>query len=246
MVLTTERKFSYNLKMAVKTKPARKTIKKLPSVSASKAQSSSISPNRFNLSLILKHKKISGGIVVAIVIIVLLAVLFKSVFIAAIVNGEPITRLSVVNALEKQGGKTALDNLITKTLILQEAKKRNIVVTKSDIDAEIKKITANLQAQGSTLDQALASQGMTKSDLNDEVTIQVDIQKMVGTDIAVTQQEIDIFVAANKAQMQAGTTEAQFREEATAQLKQQKLQTKTQDFIKSLQTKAKVLRFVSY
>jgi parvulin-like peptidyl-prolyl isomerase len=233
--------------MAVKAKTKTvKTTKKLSPVLAPKAQPLSIKTNSLNLSLILKHKKISGGIVIAVVVIVLLVVLFKSVFIAAIVNGEPISRLSVVSALEKQGGKAMLDSLITKKLILQEAKKRNITVAQNDIDAEIKKITANLQTQGSTLDQALASQGMTKADLNDEVEVQVAVNKMVGSDVAVTSQEIDAFVAANKSQMAAGTTDAQFREEAIAQLKQQKLQTKTTDFVNSLQSKAKVLRFVSY
>ena len=229
-----------------KAKTTRRTTKKLSPVSAVKAQSLSIKTNGLNLSSILKHKKLSGGIAIAIVVVILLVVLFKSVFIAAMVNGEPISRLSVVTALEKQGGKAMLDSLITKRLILQEAKKRNVAVSQSDIDAEIKKITANLQAQGSTLDQALVSQGMTKADLNDEVEVQVAVEKMVGTDVTVTAKEIDDFVAANKSQMTEGTTDAQFQGEATAQLKQQKLQTKTQDFINSLQSKAKVLRFVSY
>jgi parvulin-like peptidyl-prolyl isomerase len=232
--------------MAVKAKTTRRTTKKITPVSAPKVQSLSTNPKRLDLSFVLKHKKISGGIAIAVVVIVLLAVLFKSVFIAAVVNGEPISRLSVVTALEKQGGKTALDSLITKTLILQEAKRRNITVTQNDIDAEIKSITANLQSQGSTLDQALASQGMTKADLNDAVKVQVAVTKMVGTDVTVTEKEIDDFVTANKAQMAQGTTDVQFRGQAITQLKQQKLQTETQAFIKSLQDKAKVLRFVSY
>lgn len=223
--------------MAVKTKTTSRVTKK--------AQSLPVNSNSLNLS-ILKNKKISGGIAIVVVVVVLLAILFKSVFVAAMVNGEPITRLSVVTALEKQGGKAMLDGLITKKLIFQEATKRNITVTQGDIDAEIKKISANIQVQGSTLDQALASQGMTQSDLNDELRIQLALNKMVGTDVSVTTKEVDDFVAANKAQMAPGTTEVQFREQATAQLKQQRLQTKTQTFIKSLQDKAKVLRFVSY
>lgn len=211
-----------------------------------KIQTSSTHPKRFGSSVILRNKKLSLGIGIAIVAIVLLGILFKSVFIAAVVNGEPISRLSVVTALEKQSGKTTLDSLITKKLILQEAKKRNIIVAQNDIDLEIKKITANLQAQGSTLDQALAFQGMTRSDLNDAIRIQVSIYKMVGADVPLTEKEINDFVTANKGQMTEGTTETQFREQATKQLKQQKLQTKTQEFIKSLQDNAKVVHFVSY
>ena len=232
--------------MAVKTKTLRKTTKKLASVSVFKTPTLPIYTHHFDSSVILKHKKIVGGIGVVVILIVLLTVLFKSVFIAAIVNGEPIARLSVISALEKQAGKTTLSSLITKTLILQEAKKRNVSVTQSDIDSEIKKITTNLQIQGSTLDQALASQGMTKSDLNDELKVQVALNKMVGTDITITEKEINDFVTANKSQMTPGITEAQFREQAIQQLRQQKFQAKTQDFIKNLQDKAKIIHFVSY
>lgn len=232
--------------MAAKAKTTSKVTRKSSSVSTSKSGSLPINTKNFDLSIVFKNKKISGVIAIAIVVVVLLAILFKSVFVAALVNGEPITRLSVVAALEKQGGKTMLDGLITKKLILQEAAKRNISVTQNDIDAEIKKITANIQAQGSTLDQALAAQGMTKSDLNDEIKIQIAVNKMVGTEVTLTAKEIDDFVAANKSQMAPGVTEVQFREQATARLKQQKLQTKTQEFLKNLQDKAKILRLVSY
>lgn len=224
----------YNLKMAVLTKTKPKT------------QTSSAHPKRFGSSVLLKNKKLSLGIGIIVVIIVLLGILFKSVFIAAVVNGEPITRLSVVTALEKQSGKATLSSLITKKLILQEAKKKNIAVNQNDIDSEIKKIEANLQTQGSTLDQALVSQGMTRSDLNDAIRVQVAIGKMVGAGVSPTEKEINDFVTANKGQMTEGTTETQFREQATEQLKQQKLQAKTQEFIKNLQDKAKVVHFVSY
>ncbi len=234
--------------MAIKTKPARGSAKKLPSFSEPKIQAPFIRPNRFDSPVILKNKKrisIGIGIIIAIAIVILLAVYFKNVFIAAMINGEPISRFSVVNALEKQNGKKTLDNLITKKIILQEAKKKNITVTQNEIDSEIKKITANLQSQGSTLDQVLTSQGMTMSDLNDEVKIQITINKLVG-DATATEKEIDDFVVANKGQMTGGITEAQFREQATVALKQQKLQAKTQEFIKNLQGKAKIIRFVSY
>jgi len=191
-----------------------------------------------------KQKKIAG-VVGAVVILAVLIFLLKNIFIAALVNGQPITRLSVISALEKQSGKTTLDGLITKKIILQEAKKRKVTVTQSDIDAEIKKIETSLQTQGLTLDQALAYQGMTKSDLNNEIKIQVALNKMIGT-VAVTEKEINDFITENNSQMTPEMTEAQFREQAIQTLKQQKLQTKTQDFIKNLQDKAKIIRFVSY
>jgi foldase protein PrsA len=225
-----------------KTRSSLKIIKKTTVVTTPQNQTLS---NSISLLTALKNKKFIGMIAV-IVILVILAFAVKSVFIAATVNGEPITRLSVVSTLEKQGGKTVLDSLITKTLILQEAKKENISITQSDIDAQIKKITASLKTQGMTLDQALTAKGLTKADLNDELKIELSIDKMVGTDIPVTAKEIDDFVATQKSQMPEGTTDAQFRAQETIQLKQQKLQIKTNEFIKNLQDKAKITHFVSY
>lgn len=232
--------------MAIKIKTPRKTIKKQKSVAVFKTLPQRADVTRIDSSLFLKHKKIIGGIAIVVIIAVALGVLFKSIFIAAVVNGEPITRFSVISILEQQGGKTTLESLITKKLILQEMKKRNISVTQSDLDSEIKIINSNLESQGSNLDQALTSRGMTKSDLNDELKIQIGLNKMVGTNVTVTEKEIDDFVTANKSQMAQGTSDAQFREQVTLQLKQQKLQTETQNFIKSLFDKAKITHFVSY
>jgi parvulin-like peptidyl-prolyl isomerase len=231
--------------MAIKTSEARKIVSKAPSVSTTNTKTVSVNLNNPYLSKLLKNKKLVGGIAIIIVVLIVLLVMLKSIFIAAMVNGEPITRLSVVTALEKQGGKTLLDSLITKKLILQQAKKNNINITQSDVDAEIKKITDNLKNQGTTLDEALAAQGLTMSELTDEIKMQLIVNKLVGN-ITVTEQQITDFVNANKAQMTAGTTEAQFRLQATAALKQQLLQAKTQEFVKNLQSKANILRFVSY
>ena len=202
--------------------------------------------NRFNLKTQLKKNKKAFVVGIVLILIILFAFLFRSFFVAAIVNGEPIARLSVVKALEKQGGKATLDNLITKKLILQEAKKRNVTVTKNDINAEIKKIEENVKSQGSTLDEALKTQGMTRTQLNDEIKIQIFLQKMVYDNVKVTDKEINEFVEKNKAQFPENTTEAQMKTEATAQLKQQKQQEETQKFIQELQKKAKILHIVEY
>ena len=222
--------------MAIKTK--KKIVKK--------SELFPTQPNRFNLKIELKKNKKAFVVGIVLILIIFFTFLFRSFFVAAIVNGEPIARLSVVKALEKQGGKATLDNLITKKLILQEAKKRNVTVTKNDINAEIKKIEENVKSQGSTLDEALKTQGMTRTQLNDEIRIQLSIQKMVNGDIKVIDKEVDEFITANKAQFPENTTEEQMKKQATAQLKQQKQQEETQKLIQELQKKAKILHIVEY
>ena len=115
--------------------------------------------------------------VLGIVLLVLLAVLFRNLFVAAMVNNHPISRLAVISELEKQGGKQTLESLITKSLIVQEADKRHIEISQKDIDGEIKKIQNNLASQGQTLEQVLQLQNMTKDQLVEQIKLQKIIEK---------------------------------------------------------------------
>ena len=90
-------------------------------------------------------------IVAVIIILAALAYYYKSLFIAVTVNGSPITRLAVIEELEKVSGKQVLDSLITKKLINGEAIKKGVSVTSEEVDAEIKNIENQIKAQGQTL-----------------------------------------------------------------------------------------------
>src|SRR4030066_771684 len=65
----------------------------------------------------------------ALILVIVLGLMYlaKGLFIAAVVNGRPVSRLTLIKNLEKAQGKTTLDNLITEELISQEAKKEQIV-----------------------------------------------------------------------------------------------------------------------
>ena len=185
-------------------------------------------------------------LIVVLVLILILALVYFSrrYLIAVTVNDKFISRLAVLNKLEKQGGKKILETMITQVLIQQEAEKRKIIVNQKDIDGEMKKIEANVSSQGSTLDQALQTQGMTKNDLTEEIKIQLMLQKMAGNDIKISDKEIDDFINANKNQQ--GFDKEIPKEQVATQLKQQKLQQKMQSFITDLKAKAKINYFVSY
>ncbi|MEK7633806.1 MAG: SurA N-terminal domain-containing protein [Patescibacteria group bacterium] len=184
-------------------------------------------------------------IVVFVLVLVLGLVYFlRRYLIAATVNGKSVSRLAVLKKLEKQGGKKILETMITEAIIQQEAEKRKIVISQKDVDAEMKKIEANVTSQGSTLDQALQNQGMTKNDLTKEIKIQLMLQKMAGNDIKISDKEIDDFISANKNQQ--GFDREIPREQAVSQLKQQKSQQKIQSFLSDLKTKAKITYFVNY
>lgn len=183
---------------------------------------------------------------VGVVVIVVLLFLFKGLFIAATVNGQPISRLSVVSQLEKQNGKQALSGLVVQTLVKQEAQKRHISVTQSDIDAQIKKIEDQLKGQGVTLDDALASQGMTRADLNDQLQLQTLVEKMVGTTSAVSDADVQKYIDDNKSSLPTNLSDSQLQAQVRSQLAQQNMQQEEQTFIANLQKQAKITYFVNY
>lgn len=230
--------------MAEKAKTSKKTASKSTASKKSLSESSTVEPQKEKISV--KNGKVIALAAVIIVLIVLVLYLFKGVFVAATVNGEPITRIAVVKALEKQSGTMVLENMITKKLILQEAKNRNINVSQADIDAEIKKISDSLKKQGTTLEKAMEAQGMAKAELNDEIKVQIALRKMTESDIKVSDKEIQDFITANESQFAEGSTDAQKKVLALSQLKQQKASEKSQQLITDLQKKAKIMHFAGY
>lgn len=171
--------------------------------------------------------------------------LFRNVFVAATVNGQPISRLSVIQELERQGGKQTIDSLVTKSVINQEAKKRNITISQSEIDGELKKIDQNLQSQGQKLDQVLELQGMTKEQLVEQIRLQKLIEKMIGT-IAISDEEITEYLTNNAESLPQDQDEATLRANVKERLQQQKLNEQAQTFLEKLRNEAKINYFINY
>lgn len=194
------------------------------------------------------NKPAGRKFIVPLIVLVILGLLyaFRGAFISATVNGQPIGRLTIVRELEKQSGKRVLESLVTKTIILQEAKKKNITVSDKDIEGQIKKIETNIKAQGMTLDQALQSQGMTRASLKDEMKLQLMVQKLVGNSAAVSDKEVAAYREQNKAMYETNPDKAPTDAQIKEQLTQQKIQQKTQDYVAKLRKDAKVAYYTSY
>lgn len=194
----------------------------------------------------LKINKTQKIVILAAVVVVGFLYLFKGLFIVATVNGQPISRISLVKELEKQSGKQTLNSLITKTLILQEAKSKNIVVTTDEVSAEVKKIEETLNKRQQKLDQALLAQGITKDEFLEQVKIQKMVEKMIGKDANVTDKEVEQYINTNKESIPEGTKPEELKANIKTQLEQQKISDKFQKILADLQKKAKINYYVNY
>jgi len=193
-----------------------------------------------------KPKPLTIAIGVAVILIAVALFFAKGIFVAATVNGSPISRLSVIKELEKQGGKQALEAMIDKKLIETELNKQKVTVTKEQIDAEIDKIEAQVTAQGGTLEMALAQQGMTEEKLREQITIQKKLEKLLADKVAVTEAEIDTYIKDSKATPPKDVKMEDFRKQIGEQLKGQKFQQEAQKWVSDLTTSAKIKYYVNY
>lgn len=190
-----------------------------------------------------KKSALIGAIVV--VILLVFAYLNRGLFVAAIVNGQPVYRLQVIQQLESKGGKQTLNTITTKMLIMQEARKKNILISQKEIHDQIKEIEKKLSASGQSLDSALESQGQTKQDLREQIEIQKIAEKLFAKESVVSEAELNKYFEENKAMLQ-GETDEEKKKNAKQQLQQQKLATKFQDWLAKLQKNAKIVQFVNY
>jgi foldase protein PrsA len=199
--------------------------------------------NKIPLSLIKnfpKANKRNLAILLAIIILAGTLYYFKNQFIVAMVNGKPIFRLTLIRELEKQTGKGVLDSLITKTLILDEAKKQNVSISDGEINEEVKQIEENISKQGQELTALLDAQGMTRNDLLEQIKLQKTVEKIAGKDISISEQEVDDYIKTNKDLISKDTDIEKIKETIKGQLEQEKLNEKIQTWVESLRQNAKI------
>lgn len=135
----------------------------------------------------------------------LIVVLVKPPFVpnkaeaVATVNGKEITKDQLYDELSKAGGgEAALDELIMKELVRQEAAKKNITVTAADIDKEIETYKKNFGSE-ENLNLALTQSGMTMELLRESIEMNQLLTKILEPEVKVTDEQVKQTFEENKA-----------------------------------------------
>ena len=185
------------------------------------------------------------GAVALVAILVLGVLLYTQGYVtAAKVNGESISRLSVVSELEKQAGAAVLDSMISDILIEQAATETGVMVTEDEVTTEIATIESQIIAQGGTLEDVLVQQGLSRESLTKQIRTQKMLQALLSSDIEVTEEEVDAFLAKNGPAPE-GQEEAA-RAQVAEQLRSQKFSTAAQSYVTGLRTQANIQYLVDY
>lgn len=182
-------------------------------------------------------------LLIAIAGLVLLGFGLTKFLVLGFVDGRPITRIELYNRLEGRYGQEQKSQLIDEALILSEAGRRGVNATDQEIDAEMKKIE-DQQGGADKIDQILQVQGMTRDDLRKQLKFNVLINKMFAPDNRLTDEELNKYLEDNKDQLAVsnmeGSEAAQFKQSVADQLRQQKIYTAFNNWLKEAKSSSRV------
>jgi hypothetical protein len=181
----------------------------------------------------------------ALLLLVLGAIWLASRFlVVAWVDKQPVTRIEFYKALEQKYGKDVREQLIVEKLVASEAKRRNVSVSDEEISEEVKKIESE-QGGKEQLNQILQIQGIAESEFRNLVRLQLLKQKMFGEDINVTGEEVTQYLTENSQSLPAATdsaSQALQKEQVSEQLKQQKINTNFNNWLRDALGGSRVVR----
>lgn len=160
-------------------------------------------------------------LILIIVGVLLLAFYKKDLFIAAMVNGSPITNLDLQLRLNKQFRSQTLNQMINEKIILDEAAKNNAIASEDEVNRKISEIEVSVGG-AEALNTLLTQQGQTRESIKQQIKLQLAIEKLYAKEATISAQEVDKFLETSRETLRA-TDSASQQKEAKELLKQQKL-----------------------
>ncbi|PJE64400.1 MAG: hypothetical protein COU90_03055 [Candidatus Ryanbacteria bacterium CG10_big_fil_rev_8_21_14_0_10_43_42] len=209
--------------------------------------SSSAKDMSSQVNITMKKSKLVYIIIAGVIVLILVGLFFaKSLFVAATVNGSPISRFSVISELEKQSGAQVLGAIIDQKLIKAELDNQGVSVAEEEIDAEIKKIEEQIASQGGELSQILAAQGVTETELREQISIQKRLEKILADKIVVSDEEVNAYITDNAITLPEGMTMEVFVGQIKEQLKNQKFQQEAGQWVSDVTASADIKYYIEY
>ncbi len=113
----------------------------------------------------------------------------------AMVNGDPVLKDELFEVLYAQGGADALEQLVARKLIAQEAERMNIEISEAELDEEIEQIVSeNFQGSRDDFLSVLELYGISEESFVEDARLNLLVRKLAMTEIETTEQDlVDFF-----------------------------------------------------
>lgn len=162
--------------------------------------------------------------------------------LAAIVNGQPIFRWDLHSVLNSRYGQQTLEGMITERLITSEASKQNVTVSQSDVDNRAKEILASF-GSAMSVDDFLKLQGINREEFNNQLKLQLQVQKLLTKDLSISDSDVANYIASNAAVLTA-TDPAKLKEEAISAMTDEHVSSRFNEWLEEIRAKATVQQFL--
>lgn len=166
----------------------------------------------------------------------------KGWVVAAFVDGTPIFSWQLNSMLRTRYGQQTLEGMIGEALIASEARKSGIRVSAADIEEKQKEILSSMGTDVK-LDDFLKFQGMSKKDFEQQLMIQLTVEKLLTKDLVISEADIDNYIATSRALLIA-TEPAALRAEAKRSIVGNTVSQKLQSWFLELRQKSSVMKFL--
>ena len=145
---------------------------------------------------------IKPQLLLAVIAVLVVAVIMMGIFliqqqrdqVAATVNGEEITKEELFETMYIQGGSEALDQLITRRLILQEGQKTGVIISEEELNEEIKAIVdESFQGSEDDFNSALELYGISLEAFRKDTILNLMVRQIALARIETSEEEAQQF-----------------------------------------------------
>lgn len=127
----------------------------------------------------------------------------KNEEVVAKVDNVKITKDELYDLLVQEHGEQVLNSLIGEKVVQLEIEKQNIEIKEEDIQKEIDQLIEYYGGE-ERFNEALKYQGYTMDDMKKSIEINMQIKKLLESDIEVSEEEIADFFEENKESLAQG------------------------------------------
>lgn len=116
--------------------------------------------------------------------------------VAAVVNGDPITKQELFDAMYLQNGSEILDQLITRQLIFQEANRIGITISEEEVDEEIDTIIEeSFQGEEEEFLMVLEQYGISLEAFREDARLNLLAAEIALEQVDFTEEDVEKYFA---------------------------------------------------
>lgn len=234
-------------KKEVKTKkaPKTKTVTKVTEVKKDNSKSTPRVQFKLDKQKLLKALLYTVVFVVSLGVIDLVVQYLNNDFSAAVVNGQRVSKNEFHDRLTKAYGVQAVAALVDEALIEQEGATKGVTVTQKEVDDRMKDIANQLGGE-KELDKTLASNNITRSDIERQIKLEIIATKVLKPTLKYEEKDVEDFFNQYKSMLyQEDVTFEDKKVEVEETFIGQKVEEAKTAWLEELRNKAKIQNNVS-